>query len=45
MIKVELGRRLNDGTMTDLKTQGAKQAFSVADDGKHYVQEIAIPWA
>ena len=45
VIKVELGKRLNDGVITDLKTLGAKQAFTVADDGKHYAQEIAIPWA
>ncbi|HEX4142660.1 MAG TPA: hypothetical protein VHY91_03845 [Pirellulales bacterium] len=44
VIKVELGRQLHDGAITDLKTMGAKQAFTVADDGKHYAQEIAIPW-
>ena len=45
VIKVELGRTLHDGTITDLKTLGAKQAFTVDDDGRGYVQEIAIPWA
>ncbi len=45
VIKVELGRLLKDGVITDLKALGAKQAFRVGDDGKHYTQEIAIPWA
>ncbi len=45
VIKVELGRTLHDGMITDLKTLGARQAFTVAEDGRHYTQEIAIPWS
>ncbi|HTU26125.1 MAG TPA: hypothetical protein VMF30_12040, partial [Pirellulales bacterium] len=45
VVKLDLGRRVNEGEIADLKSLGAKQAFLVATDGRHYAQEIAIPWA
>ena len=45
VIKVELGRAAQRGNDSRSEKLGAKQAFTVADDGKHYTQEIAIPWA
>jgi hypothetical protein len=45
LIDVGWGRKLDGGTVKDLKALGAKQAFSVDPDGQHYTQEISIPWA
>jgi hypothetical protein len=45
IIEGQWGRRLNEGNDKDLKARGARQAFTVADDGQHYIEEIAIPWA
>ncbi len=43
VIFAEWGRKF-DSVDKDLKPLGAKQAFTVADDGRHYTQEIAVPW-
>ena len=44
VIKVELGKKFDQGVVADLKSEGARQAFQVGADGKGYVQEIALPW-
>ena len=45
VIKIEQGKDFKEGVIEDAKkSDGAKQAFSVNEDGKGYVQELAIPW-
>lgn len=44
VIDVAYGRNLKEGHVRELKQQGAAQAFAVAEHGKGYAQEIAIPW-
>lgn len=38
------GRRFNEGSLKDAKTQGGQQAFKARADGKGYTHELAIPW-
>ena len=44
VIVMEGGKSFDEPGIKDVKTVGAKQAFSVDADGKGYVQEIAVPW-
>lgn len=45
MVDLAYGRTFKDGRLRDAQEKGAKQEFSIAADGKHYVQEISIPWS
>lgn len=42
-VQVDTGRGFKEGSVADLKTKGAQQAYSVTDDGGGYLQEIAVP--
>jgi len=44
VIFVECGKDFKGGTIKDAKSHGAQQAFRKNEDGKGYVQEIALPW-
>ena len=44
VVSVQFGKGLNEGSLPDAKTEGAKQVFFVDADGKGYVQELAVPW-
>ncbi len=45
VINVEQGKDFKEGVIVDAKkSDEAKQAFTINEDGKGYVQELAIPW-
>jgi hypothetical protein len=44
VVSAQYGKQFDQEKHDDLKELGARQAFRVDDDGKGYVQEIAIPW-
>ncbi|MDB6155604.1 MAG: hypothetical protein JWL90_4057 [Chthoniobacteraceae bacterium] len=45
VIKIEQGKDFKEGVVEDAKkTGGALQAFTLNENGKGYVQELAIPW-
>jgi len=44
IVDIEYGRDFKGGKVKDAKTEGGRQAFALAADGKGYVQEIAVPW-
>ncbi|HUW31996.1 MAG TPA: PQQ-binding-like beta-propeller repeat protein [Planctomycetota bacterium] len=45
VVDVAYGRNFNEGGIRDAQEKGAQQEFAVYQNGKGYVQEIAIPWA
>jgi outer membrane protein assembly factor BamB len=45
VVDITYGRTFKDGSIRDAQAQGGQQEFSVAPDGKGYLQELAIPWA
>ncbi len=45
IIFYERGKSLNEGSVKDVKSAGARQAFAKGKDGKHYTQEIFLPWS
>src|SRR5690606_31512340 len=44
IIFAEQGKTFGEGNLKDAKSSGAQQAFLKSEDGKHYTQEIFIPW-
>lgn len=45
VVDLAWGMKFDQGGTKAGKERGAQQAFAVDDDGKGYVQELAIPWA
>lgn len=44
VVDLAYGRKFDEGGMKDAQAAGAAQEFRKNDDGRGYVQEIAIPW-
>jgi len=44
VVELQYGARFDQGAMKDARAAGAAQAFFKNEDGKGYVQELAIPW-
>ncbi len=44
LIDLAYGKKFDEGGIKDARKEGGQQAFAKDQDGKGYVQEIAIPW-